>query len=84
MSPESEPEDIRFDDLTSLTDWTPTDHGQEVTVKNLALWLLSMIEVDEDVGQMRVVLGASRTGLSSIRVEDVGGTSDDSCVVVLR
>jgi hypothetical protein len=84
MSPDLEPEEIRFDDLTSLTDWTPTEHGVEVTVRNLALWLLSLMESDSDVAQMRVRLGPGRAPLTSLQREAVAGEGDDAYALVLR
>lgn len=74
-----EPEEIRFDDLTSLTDWSPTDHGVEVTVRNLALWLLAMMESDSDAAQMSVRVGSCP--LTSIQREAVTGKA---YAIVLR
>lgn len=82
--PDPDPQEIVVDDLTHLTDYQPTDHGVEVTARNLALWILSLIEADPDVGSMRIALGPARTPLAGIRVEQVTGEGDDAYALVLR
>jgi hypothetical protein len=82
--PDPDPQEIVVDDLTHLTDYQPTEHGVDVTARNLALWILSLIEADSDVGRMRVVIGPGRAALASIRVEQVAGEGDDAYAVVLR